>query len=378
VTRAVRLADEALSRTSPAVLVLSHHAAYHCRRSGACCTAGWRIPVEPARIPAVRAAFGPVIEPDGAVLCLASDGSCVLFRRADEVRPARCALHQSHGHEALPAACRHFPRIYLHDDDVTRVTLSHYCPTAASLLFEEKEPHITESPDALTPPEDREGLDARGALPPLLRPDMLMDVRSYAAWESEAVSLLASPGTAEEALSRVSRYAEASRDWQPYCGPLIGYVRSAVARSGAESLSAAARRPARWRHWHAVARASMHEGLGHDAPPPDLEELDRTFVAARWADYSGPLRRYLAGRLFGSWVAYQGRGVRTLVASLACALGVLRVEAARQCAAAGSPLDASLLLEAVRQADLLLIHKADRGQLAMELARVEMDHRPAA
>ena len=371
--------EPAVRRSEPAVLVLSHHAGYHCRRSGACCTAGWRIPVEPERIPAVRATFGPVLEPDGTVLRIASDGSCVLFRRADEVRPPRCALHQAYGHGALPAACRHFPRIYLHDDDVTRVTLSHYCPTAAGLLFEEEaEPHITEASSALTPPEDREGLDARGALPPLLRPDMLMDVRSYAVWESGAVSLLARAGTAAEALARISGCAEAIRDWLPDRGPLIEYVGNAVAGSGVKLQPAAASRHGMWRHWHDVARASMHEGLTHDGPPPDLDELDRRFVAARWDDFSGPLRRYLAGRLFGSWVAYQGGGVRTVVASLTCALGVVRVEAARQCATVDSTLTASLLLQAIRQADLLLIHKADRGQLALELARVEAAHHPAA
>lgn len=370
--------EPAVRRSEPAVLVLSHHAGYHCRRSGACCTAGWRIPVEPERIPAVHATFGPVVESDGAVLRVASDGSCVLFRREDEFRPPRCALHQAHGHGALPAACRHFPRIYLHDDDVTRVTLSHYCPTAASLLFEETEPHITEASSALSPPEDREGLDARGALPPLLRPDMLMDVKSYAAWESGAVSLLARTGTAAEALARICGCAEVIRDWQPDRGPLIGYVWKALEESSVALQPASAAQHMAWRHWHDVARASMHEGLRHDGPPPDLEEIDRRFVAARWDDFSGPLRRYLAGRLFGSWVAYQGRGVRTVVASLACALGVVRIEAARQCAAAESPLNASLLLQAIRQADLLLIHKADRGQLALELARVENGAPPAA
>ena len=365
---------DALSRASPAVLVLSHHAAYRCRRSGACCTAGWRIPVEPERIPAVRAAFGPVIEPDGAVLCLASDGACVLFRHGDDDRPPRCALHHSQGHDALPSACRHFPRIYLHDDHVTRVTLSHYCPTAASLLFEEAEPHIAKAPSALAPPEDREGLDARGALPPLLRPDMLMDVRSYAAWESAAVSLLAAAGAAEEALSRLSRYAEAIRDWQPGRRPLIEYVWNALGRSYAALRPAAPPGQGTWRQWHGAARAAIHEGLTHDAPPPDLEALDRRFVAPKWDDFSGPLRRYLAGRLFGSWVAYQGGGVRTVVASLACALGVVRIEAVRQCATAESALSVSLLIQAIRQADLLLIHKADRGRLA----RREAERRPAA
>jgi hypothetical protein len=41
------------------------------------------------------------------------------------------------------------------------------------------------------------------------------------------------------------------------------------------------------------------------------------------------------------------------------ALGVLRAEAVRGCAEAGRTLDAALLEQAVRRADLLLVHLAD-------------------
>jgi hypothetical protein len=53
-----------------------------------------------------------------------------------------------------------------------------------------------------------------------------------------------------------------------------------------------------------------------------------------------------------------------VVASLAASLAVVRVEAARQCDLARRPLDAPLLLQAFRMADLLLVHRADSQSLA--------------
>ena len=60
-----------------------------------------------------------------------------------------------------------------------------------------------------------------------------------------------------------------------------------------------------------------------------------------------------------------------MVAALGAARGVLRVEAGRQCAAAGRVLDRPLLIEAVRQADLLVVHKVSSEALADRLAPVE-------
>jgi hypothetical protein len=58
------------------------------------------------------------------------------------------------------------------------------------------------------------------------------------------------------------------------------------------------------------------------------------------------------------------------------ALGVLRAEAARGCAEAGRALDAELLKEAVRRADLLLVHLADPEALARRLGRRERGEGP--
>ena len=51
-----------------------------------------------------------------------------------------------------------------------------------------------------------EGLDARDALPPLLRPGMLTDLDGYDAWEQRAIGVLARGDlTAEQALARIER-----------------------------------------------------------------------------------------------------------------------------------------------------------------------------
>ena len=58
-------------------------------------------------------------------------------------------------------------------------------------------------------------------------------------------------------------------------------------------------------------------------------------------------------------------------AFLRVALGVLRAEAARGSAEAVRALDAELFQEAVRRADLLLVHLADPEALARALGRSE-------
>jgi len=355
------------------VQVLSHHAAYVCRRSGACCTAGWRIPVEPDRVPAIRTLRHEraVFEDGTTMLRLTPAGACVLYEPGAADRRGGCLAHRTRGHAALPSACRHFPRIYLHDAHATRLTLSHFCPTAASLLFEREPLRIGEAPIALAALGDREGLDARDALPPLLHPGMLMDAASYAAWEAQAVAALAGDGTPEDALRRIAASAERLRSWSPASMSLMEAVRGAGEAGDEDVPVPGVFRGAEGSAWLAdAAFASVPSDLTVDRGPLDVN-ADGRFVVPVWAEFAAPVRRYLAGRLFGSWVAYQGRGLRTVVASVACALAVLRIEAARACAAARRPLDAALLTEAIRQADLLLVHRADRQILAGRLSQVE-------
>jgi hypothetical protein len=102
-----------------------------------------------------------------------------------------------------------------------------------------------------------------------------------------------------------------------------------------------------------------------------VDGTDARWVAPEWPALGLPVRRWLAAKAFASWLALQGQGLRTTVLGLRVALGVLRAEAARGCAEAGRALDAGLLKEAVRRADLLLVHLADPEALARRLGRCE-------
>jgi hypothetical protein len=112
-------------------------------------------------------------------------------------------------------------------------------------------------------------------------------------------------------------------------------------------------------------------GLAPTRLPEGLRAADAELVAPAWPAFSRPLRQFLAAHAFGNWCAYTGRGLRTVVRSLEVALGVVRVEAARACAEGKRPLDETLLLEAFRAADLLLVHLSDPSVLGETLSAVE-------
>ena len=50
----------------------------------------------------------------------------------------RCIVHRDLGEPHLPTTCRHFPRVAVQDRRGTFVSLSHFCPTAASMLFQRR------------------------------------------------------------------------------------------------------------------------------------------------------------------------------------------------------------------------------------------------
>ena len=94
-------------------------------------------------------------------------------------------------------------------------------------------------------------------------------------------------------------------------------------------------------------------------------------MAIGWDQFREPIGRYLAATSFGSWIAYEGYGLRTNVAELVAAAAVLRVECSRACMRAGRMLDRALLLGAIRASDLLLAHLIDRPALVAWLRRIE-------
>lgn len=200
-----------------------------------------------------------------------------------------------------------FPRIVLHDARGTFMSLSHFCPTAAALLFaDDGDATIVAAPAPLADVGELDGLDARGAWPPLLREGVLMDLDSYAAWERNALALLArANGSPAEAVAGLAAVTDRIACWTPGSGALLDTVQASFPR-----LPSAA----------AVA------------------DRDRRAIA-----------RWLAARLFATWSAYQGeRGLKAIVEYLRNCLDTFN----REVAADGNAL------EAIRRSDLFLLHRA--------------------
>ena len=285
-------------------------------------------------------------------------GACVFFDQDSRL----CIVHRDLGEEALATTCRTFPRLAVDDARGTFVTLSHFCPTAASLLFRDDVPlEIVESPPAF-PPADYDGLTAtRDDLPPLLRPNVLMDLDGYTAWERHMVAVCAAAPDAESALATMALDAASLRTWTGGGGALV----AAVARLPREIVHGAPHASL------AISLAAYREAMQcvsqEMRPEPDEAGLAEAFTAhvvPEWHRFPAPLRRYVAAKAFASWTAYQGRGIATIVRGLEAALALVRVEAARQCRDAGAPLDAERLKQAFRQADFVLNHLAVGEELA--------------
>lgn len=361
------------------VRALSFHADYACGNSGACCSAGWPIPVEAHILPVLTHALDtqrvtpavdgpPLIFPAerppsvGAVLGRTPAGACVFFDRSQ--RGGHCRVHRLAGTPAMPVACRQFPRIARHDARGTDVSLSHWCPTALACLDHNEPVSIVEWPAAFSGAPQFEGLDARAAWPPLLRPDCLFDADAYDALERHTVAVLTRDGQPiPDRLADLDVWFEHLRGWHPARGSLVTDV--LVSRPVVPS----ARTAEVWcaeTLWHGVIDA-IPEDL-RDRVPSGIErpatDADRFLALPHVARRVG---RYLAARFFGSWVAYQGQGLRSTMASLHAVLTVVRH--ALRLDQHGDP-DARLRL-ALRTSDLLLVHLAIPEALARGYSRGE-------
>ena len=371
---------------SSPVFALSIHADYKCRHSGACCSADWDVPVELPVYRSLAAAFGAgalrvapgaerlepfIVEPDlpddaAAILERTDRGTCVFFEGGSRL----CVVHRDLGEPALPSTCRHFPRVAVRDGRGTFITLSHFCPTAASMLFREDVPaEIVEAPHAF-PPADYEGLVVTADdLPPMLTPHMLMDLDGYAAWERHMVGRCAIGASPETVLATLARDARTLRTWAPGAMPLaaaVALLPADVVRADAPPSLVESRQ----------LRAEVMTAVPDDLLPPadedGLEAAYRAAVAPAWGAFTRPVNNYLAAKAFASWTAYQGRGVATIVRGLEAALAMVRVEASRACRDAGRTLDADLLLMAFRAADFALNHLAVGEDLAATWSRAEV------
>ena len=335
------------------VFSLSHHAHYQCRHAGACCKAGWHIPVETLLQPRLGTA---VIEPDAT-------GTC---SRYDE-HEHRCRVHRDLGESSLPLACDQFPRVSLTDTRGTFIVLSHFCPTAAGMLFDSSDLRIVRDPVAFPASRRYDGLDASGAWAPLVRERLLFGLDDYTRWEIWMVETLASAATAPRALARIAHAAEQLRTWTPADGPFAAWLEHTCAESREDD--------------------ELPRGLYDDLTSPDIVseipwrhgDISRPSQADRVAPPALPalpscesaLRRYLAGKAFASWCAYQGRGIRTTVAEIVVSHTVLLSELSTVISEAGHDADAAMFTRAVRAADWRLVHGLDRGEFTAWLGRVE-------
>ena len=296
-----------------------------------------------------------------------STGDCVFYHRHSGL----CVIHRDLGEPMLPATCRHFPRLAVRDARGTSISLTHYCPTAAASLFrDDVAVEIVESPRAF-PEANYEGLVVtEDDWPPLLRPEVLADPASYAAWEKHMVARCVDAELSPESvIATLARDARMVRVVQPVSSESIS---RAIVRLPARGIAA-------------DPPETLESSLAHLAdviaavpeewrPEPDTRGLDAAYargVRPFWSDWNAPLKRYLAAKAFASWTAYQGRGFLTIVHGIDAALALVRVEAARQCRAARRSLDAALLQEAFRQADFALNHLAAGDELAERWSKVE-------
>lgn len=368
------------------VYALSIHADYRCRHSGVCCSSDWDVPVELGvfhdlddllkrgrlAVAAPGAENAPPLVTDdlpddtGAMLSRTDQGACVFFHGGSRL----CVVHRDHGAAMLPATCRHYPRLAVRDPRGTFISLTHYCPTAAAMLFRDDVPvEIVASPPAF-PEGDYEGLDVgSGDWPPLLHPRMLMDFEGYTAWERHMVARCADPvSSPESVLATLTRDAMLLRRFVPdgrsLAEPIAALPRDVVFGASHPDLHASLA------DFHAVV-AAVPDDL---RPAPDESGLEETYlkqVAPRWGEWHAPLKCYLAAKAFANWTAYQGRGVLSIVRGLEAALALVRVEAARQCRDADAPLGRERLQDSFRAADFALNHLAVGEDLAAGWSQVE-------
>ena len=273
------------------------------------------------------------------------------FRDADR---RDCAIHREFGEVCLASACRQFPRIAVLEPHQVSVSLSHYCPTAAALLFDPAPDFaLVDRPIAFPANWPFEGLDARTADSPLLRPGVLLGFDGLRTLESEAVSLFSAPGV-REGLGRFCSAVAQIREWTPARGAVPDLVIAA--------FQEAARSTPRLTEPE-DPRSILVRSIPPGSRIPELPEFSPSKRALSPA-VDLALRRYLAARLIAGWILFQGEDLASVGTYLQlCLATVLLFEGARDIAGP----EPSRWLEAIRSADLWLVHYCDPELLAKNL-----------
>ena len=293
-------------------------------------------------------------------------GDCVFYDRSSG---GRCIVHRNLGVEALPSACRHFPRKVLLDARGTLISLSHFCPTAAATVLSPAPLSIVEAHPPLRLESAMEGLDASDALPPLLRPGLLCDIEGYDAWERAAIATFARGDRSYDAcLGEIAAATSTIYGWKPGREPLATRVARAFAETGNGSPDLTAN------HDGAIARVrSLTQGRVEDdlAPIADFDETWDRLALPHPDWFERGMKNYLAARLFANWIAYQGRGLHSIVEWLRTSAEVVRHFLVRRLLRKGRPMGPDEFIESVRLADLLLLHVLDSAAFARAAATVD-------
>jgi tripeptide aminopeptidase len=226
-----------------------------------------------------------------------------------------CRIHTAAGLDALPSACRHFPRIVLHDDRGVFISLSHFCPTAAAMLLDgraealrptrwrgEAPPYtvgirVVEAPASLDIGH-LEGFEARGALPPLLRPGVLTDLAGYDAWERRRFARSPSTTSARRAHCWTSLEAATRADGAP--STALSRPSRFVRRDRPAPCQSSGSRGRR-------ARGRAHADGGMRFPANAGQRGGRRW-ARGLAPFGRAVNRYLAARLFANAPRLRGAG----------------------------------------------------------------------
>jgi hypothetical protein len=353
---------------------LDLHAGYRCRHAGACCRADWAVPAEAhvvrtveslgIRPPAVTGLLFVDNPGDGwpepdPLLARRPGGACVFFEPQTN---GSCVIQRCAGEHALPSACRHFPREILIDPRGTFISLSHFCPTAAALLDSDGSLDVVEARAPLRIDGPLEGMDATNVPAPLLRPGRLCDLAGYDAWERACLRALSNPSlTAREALDLIAAATEDLREWRPDDGPLAARVPEAFNHAAPVTASP---------HVSFAVFCSRH--LPPDAGPvPDFDAVWNRLIEPASDAFDPIVKNYLAARVFANWIAYQGRGLRTIVEWLRAVMAIFRNELARRAVRSGAAPSMEDVLQAVRAADWLVLHTADSAAIARDLSSHE-------
>ncbi len=238
---------------------------------------------------------------EGAATLTVVENACVFHAS----RTDGCAIQHALGHDALPLACRQFPRMSVRDPRGVSVTLSHYCPTAASMLGSSNPVAIERHPRGFPADGEYVGLDADHALPPRLRPAMLMDWESWWLWERLSVAALATSHDVFEGMARLCAAVEHARSWRPSDEPLSSRVEAAFRVSPRTGASAP---DDRQRHLADVLVAIPDHLRPSRVPEPGAIGPS---VAVR--------RDFVIAHAFANWTAHLGQGLRTWLRSIEAA-----------------------------------------------------------